>query len=434
VTVSVKRFDFGFFFLLLLSLVLAAPGFARAPDKDGFVSLFDGKTLDGWTLVGGVGPGYVVRDGVLTCPADGGGNLFTDKEYGDFEFRFEFRLSAGANSGVGLRAPLEGDAAYVGMESQILDDTAPEYAKLEPAQYHGSLYKIAAAKRGALKPTGEWNREEIRFGGRKVRVRLNGETIVDIDLNKVTDPKVLLAHPGMLRERGRIGLLGHGRFVEFRNLAVKDLSQTRRDNQPPSGFKALFNGRNLDGWRALVADPPKRAKMSTAELRAAQRKADDAMQTHWRVQDGVLLYDGKNDSLCTSRDYADFEMLVDWKIEPGGDSGIYLRGSPQVQIWDDPIGSGGIYNNQKNPSRPTKRADNPPGTWNRFRILLLGDRVTVYLNDELVINNVTMENYWERRLPLYPTGAIELQHHQSPLYFKNIFVRKLPRVARGEGL
>ncbi|RZM20384.1 MAG: DUF1080 domain-containing protein, partial [Pedobacter sp.] len=96
---------------------------------------------------------------------------------------------------------------------------------------------------------------------------------------------------------------------------------------------------------------------------------------------------------------------------------------PQVQIWDDPVGSGGIYNNQKNPSKPIKRADNPPGTWNRFRILLLGERVTVYLNEELVVNNVLMENYWERGLPLYPMGAIELQHHQSPLYFKNIFVQ-----------
>lgn len=431
---TAKQTAIRFLFLLLLALVLVAPVRAEAPSKDGFVSLFDGKTLDGWVLVGGVGPGYIVRDGVLTCPVDGGGNLFTEKEYSDFHFRFEFRLSAGANSGIGLRAPLEGDSAYVGMESQILDDTSPEYANLEAAQYHGSLYKISAAKRGALKPVGEWNYEEIRVVGRKVRITLNGKTIVDTDLNKVTDSKILLTHPGMLRDRGRIGLLGHNRFVEFRNLAVKDLSKTQRDNQPPSGFTALFNGKNLNGWKALVTDPPTRAKTAAKELAEAQRKADKEMRQHWQVQDGVLFYDGKNNNLCTSRDYGDFEMLVDWKILTGGDSGIYLRGSPQVQIWDDPIGSGGIYNNQKNPSRPVKRADNPPGTWNRFRILLIGDRVTVFLNDELVVNNVLMENYWERGLPLYPQGAIELQHHQSPLYFKNIFVRTIPRPAQEKSL
>ncbi|MBC8137958.1 MAG: DUF1080 domain-containing protein [Fibrella sp.] len=416
-----------FLLLFLLSLALVAPVRAGSPDRDGFVSLFDGKTLDGWVLVGGVGSGYVVRDGVLTLPPDSSGNLFTEKEYSDFHFRFEFRLSAGANSGIGLRAPLDGDSAYVGMESQILDDTSPEYADLEAAQYHGSLYTISAAKRGALKPVGEWNREEIRVVGRTVRVTLNGKTIVDTDLNKITDPKILLAHPGMLRDQGRIGLLGHNRLVEFRNLSVKDLSKAQPANQPPPGFVALFNGQNLDGWKALVTDPPTRAKTPPEELAEAQRKADREVQQHWQVQDGILAYDGKNNNLCTSRDYGDFELLVDWKIPAGGDSGIYLRGSPQVQIWDDPVGSGGIYNNQKNPSRPIKRADHPPGTWNRFRILLLGDHVTVFLNDELVVNNVLMENYWARGLPLYPQGAIELQHHQSPLYFKNIFVRALSR-------
>ncbi len=119
-------------------------------------------------------------------------------------------------------------------------------------------------------------------------------------------------------------------------------------------------------------------------------------------------------------------MLVDWKILSKGDSGIYLRGSPQVQIWDDPVGSGGLYNNEKNPSKPLKVADHPVGEWNTFRILMTGEKVTVYLNGELVTRNVTMENYWERNKPIYPTGQIELQNHNNPLWFKNIYIRALP--------
>jgi hypothetical protein len=400
---------------------------AAAQDRDGFVRLFDGTTLHGWTLVGRAGPGYVPQDGVLVCPADGGGNLFTEKEYSDFIYRFEFKLTKAANNGIGIRAPLEGDAAYMGMECQILDDSAPDYAHLLPAQYHGSLYKIVAAKRGAQKPVGEWNREEITAIGRHVKVVLNGKTIVDADLNGVTDPAILADHPGMLRDRGHVGFLGHGPSeVQFRNIWIKDLSRPERDNTPPPGFNFLFNGKNLDGWKGLVADPPTRAKMTPTELADAQKKATEAALKHWTVVDGVITYDGKNNNLCTTKDYANFELLVDWKINPGGDSGIYLRGSPQVQIWDRPVGSGGLYNNEKNPSNPTHKADKPVGEWNRFRILMVGDKVTVYLNNELVVQNVTMENYWERDKPIYPAGQIELQHHGDALFFKNIYLRELP--------
>jgi hypothetical protein len=165
--------------------------------------------------------------------------------------------------------------------------------------------------------------------------------------------------------------------------------------------------------------------MSPEELAAAQAKADQQMRDHWKVVDGALVYDGKGNNLCTAQDYGDFDLWVDWKIHPGGDSGLYLRGTPQVQIWDRPEGSGGLFNNQKNPSQPLKKADRPPGEWNRFRILMIGDKVTIFLNGELVVNQVTMENYWERDKPIYPTGAIELQHHGDELQFRNIFVRAL---------
>ncbi len=194
------------------------------------------------------------------------------------------------------------------------------------------------------------------------------------------------------------------------------------------GFGPLFNRKDLYGWKGLVADPVKRARMSQEELAAAQKKADEIMRQHWQVIDGVLTFDGHGENLCTAKDYCDFELFVDWKIEKGGDSGIYLRGSPQVQIWDPaqwPEGSGGLYNNQKNPNKPLKYADRPVGSWNTFYIKMVGERVTVYLNGELVVDNVVMENYWERDKPIYPCGQIELQAHNTPLYFKNIYLREL---------
>lgn len=201
------------------------------------------------------------------------------------------------------------------------------------------------------------------------------------------------------------------------------------DNIAPEGFTALFNGRDLQGWRGLVADPPRRAAMKPQELEQERRKATEEALQHWTVREGAIVYDGKNNNLCTARDYGDFELLIDWKIEPGGDSGLYLRGSPQIQIWDDPIGSGGLYNNQKNSSQPLAKADKPPGEWNSFRILMQGDKVSVHLNGVLVVDAVTMENYWERDKPIYASGAIELQHHGAPLFFKNIFIRQIARPA-----
>lgn len=195
------------------------------------------------------------------------------------------------------------------------------------------------------------------------------------------------------------------------------------------GFEPLFNGKDLSGWKGLVADPPARAKMTAAELASAQAAADASMRAHWRVVDGVLSFDGKGESLCTAADYGDFEMFVDWKIGPEGDSGIYLRGSPQVQIWDParwPEGSGGLYNNKRNPAKPASPADRPVGEWNTFFIRMIGDRVTVDLNGVRVVDDVVMENYWERNKPIYPAGQIELQSHNTPLEFRNILLREIP--------
>jgi hypothetical protein len=194
------------------------------PAEPGFVSLFNGKTLEGWTLMGQVGTGYVVKDGKIVCPKDGGGNLFNDKEYSNFILRFEFKLEPGGNNGVGIRAPLEGDAAYVGMEIQILDNEDPRYKDLRPAQYHGSVYDVFPAKRGYLKKPGEWNYEEISAESRRISVTLNGTVILDVDLDSMKDPEVLKKHPGLARSSGHIGFLGHHEYMEFRNIRIKKLT------------------------------------------------------------------------------------------------------------------------------------------------------------------------------------------------------------------
>jgi len=218
--------------------------------------------------------------------------------------------------------------------------------------------------------------------------------------------------------------------------AVEAAAQPTKLNEPPAGFIALFNGKDLTGWKGLLKrpydNPAKRAELSPDKQKELQKEADEDMRTHWKVADGALVFDGKGRSLCTAKDYGDFEMLVDWKILKDGDSGIYLRGSPQVQIWDTDrpnadVGSGGLYNNQKNPSKPKKAADKPVGQWNTFRITMIGDLVTVILNDELVVDNVVMENYWDRSIPIFPTGQIELQNHGNTLYFRNIYIREIPR-------
>jgi len=199
-------------------------------------------------------------------------------------------------------------------------------------------------------------------------------------------------------------------------------------NQPPEGFQALFNGKDLTNWKGLVGNPKTRAKMSPDELAKAQEKADAEAAEHWKVEDGILVFDGKGKSLCTAKDYRNFEMYVDWKIKPQGDSGIYLRGTPQVQIWDPNqhgVGSGGLYNNQKNPSKPSKTADNPIGKWNTFLIKMVDDKVWITLNGELVVDGVVLENFWERDKPIYATGQIELQDHGNTLYFRNIYLREL---------
>jgi len=199
------------------------------------------------------------------------------------------------------------------------------------------------------------------------------------------------------------------------------------------GFVSMFNGKDLTGWKGLVGNPIYRNKQTDSALKALQTKADAKIVNDWVVKDGVLVFTGHGDNLCTEKKYGDFEMYVDWKITAQGDAGIYLRGSPQVQIWDTSrrevgaqVGSGGLYNNQKNQSKPLVVADNAIGSWNNFHIIMKGDKVTVYLNGVLVTDNIVLENYWDRNLPIFIKEQIELQAHGTYVAYRNLYIRELP--------
>ncbi len=437
-------------------------------DVTTWTNLFNGRDLEGWT---GDLDGYVAEDGALVC-RKGAKNLFTEQTFSDFAFQFEFKLEESGNNGIGIRVPAGGHPASSGMEIQILDHHGSRYtgtAELEngtsrkmswlkPWQYHGSIYGITPAKIGYLKPIGEWNEQTIIAIEDHVMVILNGAVIVDTFLEMAT-PLDGTPREGMNNPSGHLVLAGHNDRVEFRNLRIADYSAspaiptTESDNTPPKGFGKLFNGTDLTGWKGLAhKNANERRALAGEALAEAQQTADSVMREHWRVDDGVLTYDGQGQSLCTAKDYGDFEFYVDWKIPPGADSGIYLRGTPQVQIWDPwdtrsngtlpesseqwvkayangrNLGSGGLWNNKRWRNSPLTLADRPPGEWNTFLIRMVGDKVTIWLNGKLIVDRVKLENYWDKtgREPLVRSDQIELQHHGSELYFKNLFIRELP--------
>ena len=205
--------------IIALTLLLALG--AQAEEK-GFEKIFNGKDLAGWA---GPVQNYQAVDGTLRCKPSKGGTVYTKEVYGDFVVRFEFLLPKGGNNGLAIRYPGKGDTAYVGMcELQILDNTSPKYAKLHPAQYHGSAYGMFPAKRGFLKKTGEWNAQEVTVKGSTIKVVLNGETILDCDLSKAEKTMAPLAkYKGRMRKEGHFGFAGHGAAVAFRNVRIKRL-------------------------------------------------------------------------------------------------------------------------------------------------------------------------------------------------------------------
>jgi hypothetical protein len=211
-------------------------------------------------------------------------------------------------------------------------------------------------------------------------------------------------------------------------------------NTPPAGFTALFNGKDLAGWQGLAAGPNdnpfKRAGLSPEERTKVQTAANEVMKAHWKVEDGALVFDGKGSSLATAKPYGDFDFYVDWKIPATADSGIYLRGTPQIQIWDpanpaqfphgNQKGSGGMWNNKGPGKDPLVLADKPLGEWNTFHIRMIGEKVTIHLNGKLVVDGSPLENYWAPGKPLPRSEQIELQNHGNNLWFRSLYVRELP--------
>ena len=461
-----------------------AVGASSCVDSDGFKSLFNGKDLTGWigaTAMYGVDP---KEPGVLQCFPERHkkgmpGNLCTEGRYRNFVLRFEFCMPTNGNNGLGLRmTDVNRDAAYNAMcELQLLDDGGDSYYdakaqmdKLHPYQYTGSVYGVVPARRdnfgkqipwkeknfalggSYLKKAGMWNFEEVRVVGSEIEVYLNGVLITKADVSKFkgdgSDTPDGKAHPGLHNKEGHIGWLGHGYNVKWRNIRIKELPEDATMDgvcpcsvkKCPEGFATLFDGKPEQlaaNWKGVTTrekfdNPIVRQSATPAKRADMQKFADEHMVRHWTVDRGVLRFDGLKGgySLATKKDYKDFEMFVDWRIvSVQGDSGLYLRGAPQVQIWDAHnqwhIGSGGLYNNKKNPSKALKIADNLVGTWNTFRIKMVGEKVWVWLNGELVVDNTTLENYWDRSIPIFPVEQIELQCHGDPVEFRNIFIKEL---------
>jgi hypothetical protein len=219
-------------------------------------------------------------------------------------------------------------------------------------------------------------------------------------------------------------------------------AQNRPLNRPPAGFVSLFNGRDLTGWRGREPNysPYEQAKLTPEELAAKQAAWNAERDLHWRVDTarGEIVSDGNSPHLATMKDYGDFEMYVDWlMVSPNGDSGIYLRSYPQVQIWDPANpkevkngaekGSGGLWNNNAdNPGKwPLVKADNPVGQWNTFHIRMVGQKVWVWFNDKLTVDGQVLDNYFDRAQPVLPRGPIELQTHGSEIRFRNIYIKEL---------
>jgi hypothetical protein len=415
-------------------LLLCAAAAACAQVDAHAKRLFNGPNLTEWT-----GNGFTATKDLVASST--GGCITSKATWTNVDIQFEFRLAPGASGGVVLRAVPADAGIAAGLTVPLVDDNE----MLDQTYLSGSLRGVVAANPVPGRAN-QWRRAELILLGHQLRVTLDDVTALDTDLAKVAANNL----EGLDRTSGALALFCRTGRIYFRDVRARGLAADDRmppkeedldtaqpgDNTPPDGFIAQFNGKDLTGWKGLVSPdkgPPGRAAMTPDQFAAATVKADQQMRDHWKIINGILKYDGGGQSLCTAKDYTNVEMYVDWKLPERGDSGIYLRGSPQVQIWDHVqwnIGSGGLYNNQKGPHDPLVMADNPIGRWNHNFIRMIGDKVWVWLNGKLVTDGVVLENYWERAKPIYPSGQIELQHHGDTLWYKNVYLRELPADAK----
>ena len=226
----------------------------------------------------------------------------------------------------------------------------------------------------------------------------------------------------------------------------------------PAGFTSLFNGKDLAGWHGY--NPHSVAKLTGEKKEAALKKMREDFSQHWSVKDGVIYNGGTGPYATTDQEYGDFELTLEYNMAPKGDSGVYLRGAPQVQIWDPTdekafkhgaqLGSGALWNNS--PGKPGKDplvlADKPAGEWNTLRIVMVGARVSVWLNGQQTVDHASLENFYDRKdyatlkeaglVPKTPTptdydrkvtiparGPISLQTHGAPIKWRNVFLREI---------
>ena len=432
-------------FLALAALSMTAH--AAVTDTDGFKPLFNGRDLSGWVNVNAAPNTFTVRDGMIHCTGVPISLLRTEKQYENFNLELEWRhMKPMGNAGLFVwSAPVTapGTPFARAIEVQILDGR-----NSETYTSHGDVFAIHGATmkpdrphpRGAMrclpsewrcKPAGEWNHYRVTCNDGVIKLEVNGK---EVSGGSQCTPR-----------KGYICLESEGSEVHFRNIRIKELPSTnpQPDEIAPQaeGFEPIYTGIDLAGW-----------------------KAGTEHKEHWKPKDWILDYDGKCEAddphLWTEREYGDFVLICDWRwtakpervkrpvilpdgtqavdddgtpkeaeVPDAGDSGIYLRGNDksQVNIWCWPVGSGEVYGYRTDESMPAevragvtprKTADKPIGQWNRFIITMKGDRLTVELNGETVIESA--------QLPGVPArGPIALQHHGSPIQFANLLIREL---------
>jgi len=433
---------------VIASVMLSALTPFAAHAADSFTPLFNGTNLAGWVNVNCAPNTFTVRDGMIVSTGVPTGVMRTDRMYENFILELEWKhLRKGGNAGLFVHSDpvtAPGVPFTRSIEVQIIDGNHPEGlwtghgdifsihgAKFIPDRPHPNGWERCLPSERRANPAGEWNHYRVESRGGRITLAVNG--------------KVVSGGTKCVPRKGYICLESEGSEAHFRNIRIQELPSSN----PPApevaetdqGFKSLYTGIDLSGW-----------------------KAEPGHQGHWRPKDWTLDYDGKSEaadkSLWTEREFGDFEMIVDWRftrppenkpvpvilptgeyatnadgsrktveVPDAGDSGIYLRGASksQVNIWSWPVGSGEVWGFREDTNQPAAiraavtpkvKADKPIGEWNRFRITMRGDRLTVVLNGKVVIENA--------QLPGVPArGPIALQHHGDPIQFANIYVREL---------
>ncbi|MCA5004398.1 family 16 glycoside hydrolase [Sphingobacterium bovistauri] len=284
---------------------------------------------------------------------------------------------------------------------------------------------------GSLKSTNTYS--ALAFASKYLNDKDLKGVATDVVMNIASDNKDFIGKDVRNWLESAMNNLSGSESSYLREAIVRHLAEMPKGES----FVSMFNGKDLTGWKGLVENPIKRAQMSAKELASKQVEADKAMNNTWAAEDGSLVFSGHGQNIATQKQYADFELILDWKLDKNGkepDAGVYLRGTPQVQMWDisrtnvgAQVGSGGLYNNQKNESKPSKVADNPLGEWNNMKIRMVGEKVWVWLNGEKVVDNVTLENFWDRSQPIFPIEQIELQAHGSRVWYRDIYIKEIPR-------